>query len=76
MIWTEYGTNTQRLSILQSTPRHSGTKIVIKIWKITGFQSRLKTRNFSKILLKRLNAIYLTKKFKKLPTRIAVYRNL
>jgi len=73
MIQIEYSTNIQRSSISLSTPRYSGTRIVIEIWRIIGFQSGLKIGNFSRVLSKRLNAIFLTRKFKNLLWSIGTY---
>ena len=75
MIWAEYSTNTQRSSISQNTLRYSKMRIIIKIWRSIGFQSRLKIGKLSRTLSKRPNMTFLTKKFKKLPIRIVVYKN-
>jgi len=74
MIQTKYGTNIQRLSISQSTPRHGEMKIVAEICRNIRFQSGLKIGKFSRALSKRPKTTFSTKKFKKLPTRIAAHK--
>jgi len=71
----EYGSRIQRLLTLPSTPRIGGTIIAVEIWKNTGHQRKLKTRNNSRVWLRKLNNLSLIRKSRKLPIRSVAYGN-
>jgi len=56
----EFGINIQKLLISLNTPKHGGMEIATEVWKIIGIPKGWKIGKYSRVQLRRQNAIFST----------------
>ena len=75
-IWINFGSNTQKLLISQSTQNYGGIRSIKENLRSIELQSKLKIRGFLGVSSRRLNVHSSISKFKKLQEETVVLGNL